>query len=81
MTTTKTIFVNTAVDAELRRLVDSIVTSSPHVESTSAFARHGLRLALRDAIEHNIVTDPELVADITAYLDQVRIGDPISNGR
>ena len=69
-----------AVPNDLAELIDDVVADSPLIENRSAFLRHGLRLALAEAVRHQMIRDPELEQRVTKHLDEYRvaIGDPIS---
>jgi hypothetical protein len=76
----KSAFINTMVDGDMKRLVDAAVSSSPGIGSSSALARHGLRLALRDAIDRGLIPDPSVAEEIDEYLyrSEVAIGESLS---
>ena len=78
MTSTGT-WLNAAVSQEMKRVITATVEHSPGIEGLSVFARHGFRLALADAIDRKLITDPAVEADVREYLDKSsnQIGEPL----
>ena len=70
------------VSDEMAELMDAMVTSSPLIESESALIRHGIRLAMADACERHMISDPQLETRLRQYLEasSIQIGEPLGRG-
>ena len=67
------------IPQELDEILEQVVQTSPYIASESAFLRHGLRLAIQDALDRDLVTDPALRERCTKWLTVTaqQIGEPV----
>lgn len=68
-----------AIPNDMAELIDDVIANSPLIENRSAFLRHGLRLALAEAVRHQMIRDPQLEQRVTHHLDEykIAIGEPL----
>ena len=72
-------WVSAKLDAELVSLLKEVTTTSPSIAGRSSFIRYGIKLALRDALERDLISDQELRDRIATYLSESEnvISEPI----
>ena len=67
------------IPQELDEILEQVVQTSPYIASESAFLRHGLRLAIADALDRDLIVDPALRKRCADWLlvSSQQIGEPV----
>jgi hypothetical protein len=68
MVTTRQI--NTKVPVELADILDAVVADSPFIGGRSAMIRHGIELALADAVERGVIDNELLSRRVSRFLQK-----------